>query len=126
MSKMNKDKLVYKGFQNNKKTATNVKNFRLNLTSYDNDFPKNLKSLILMYMKAHNIASVKLDYKNNIAEYLERTPKQMWISLWLHGELTTTQFKKQMKYNLEETTEDLQQFLKNIEFWFNSQRFRSG
>ncbi|MBZ9572385.1 hypothetical protein KJA15_03580 [Patescibacteria group bacterium] len=115
--------------KNNKKTDKNYnknKKITLNLTSYTQDFPKNLKALILMYMKAHNIAKIILDYKNDIARYYERTPKQMWISLWLNGELTNSEFKKEMQYNIEETSEDLEDFLHHIENWFNSGRFRNG
>jgi len=97
MTKMNMNKQILKGFQNNKKSIANVKKITLNLTSYTNDFPENLKALLLMYMEAHDIARITLDYRNEIAEYLERTPKQMWVSLWLTDDLTTSQFKKQMK-----------------------------
>ena len=116
-------KQIYKGFQNKKKTVANVKKITLNLTSYTNDFPENLKALLLMYMEAHDITRITLDYRNEIAEYLERTPKQMWVSLWLTDDLTTSQFKKQMKYCVEETSEDLESFLKNLENWFNKTRF---
>lgn len=123
---MNRNKQTLEGFQNNKKSVTNIKKTTLNLTSYTNDFPKNLKALTLMYMKAHNIISVTLDYKNEIAEYLERTPKQMWISLWLTDDLTTSQFKKEMQHNVQETSENLESFLRNVQEWFNERRFLSG
>ena len=120
------NKQTYKGFQNDKKTIANVKKITLNLTSYTNDFPENLKALLSMYMEAHGITRITLDYRNEIAEYLERTPKQMWVSLWLTDDLTTSQFKKQTKYCVEETSEDLESFLRNVQEWFNEGRFRSG
>ena len=117
---------TYKPFQNNKKSIANVKTITLNLTSYTNDLPENFEALLLMYMEIHNIARITLDFRNEIAEYLERTPKQMWVSLWLTDDLTTCQFKKQMQYNIQETSEDLESFLRNVQEWFNEGRFLSG
>jgi len=117
---------TYKPFQNDKKSIGNIKQITLNLTSYTNDLPENFEALLLMYMEAQNIGRITLDFRNEIAEYLERTPKQMWVSLWLNGELTTSQFKKQMRSNVDETSENLESFLKNLENWFNKTRFSCG
>jgi len=77
-------------------------------------------------MEIHNIARITLDFRNEIVEYLERTPKQMWVSLWLNDDLTTCQFKKQMQSNVDETSENLKSFLENLENWFNKTRFSCG
>lgn len=103
-----------------------VKGITLNLISYDNVFPKNLKALIMLYMKAHNIINVTLDYEKGIVEYLEKYPKNISVSMWLNGDITSEQFREHMKYNIEETSESLEGFLENVEYWFNFGRYRNG
>lgn len=130
---MIREKQLFKSFgkstekqSNQRKKYNSHKETVVNLTSYDNVFPKNLKELILMYMKAHNIIKVTLNYKQNIVEIIEKYPKNISVFMWLNGNITTRQFRKQMKYDFEETSENLESFLKNIEAWFNEGRFRNG
>jgi len=104
----------------------NAKRIILHLTSYDNVFPKNLKELIKLYMKAHNIIEVTLNYEENIAEYLEKYPKNISVFMWLNGDISSEEFKKHLKYNVEGTVQGLEDFLENVEYWFNFGRFRSG
>lgn len=114
MSNMIRNKLLFKSFD------------KLTLTSYDNVFPKDLKALIMLYMKTHNIIKVTLNYKQNLVEIVEKYPKNISVFMWLNGDISTKQFRKHMKFNVEETSEGLESFLKNVEVWFNEGRFRNG
>lgn len=133
MNNMIREKQLFKSFgkstgkqSNQRKKYNSYKETVVNLTSYDNVFPKDLKALIMLYMKAHNIIKVTLDYQEGIVEYLEKCPKQFFVSMWLNNEITTEKFKENMQYEVEETTEDLNGFLERVVEWFNEGRFRNG
>lgn len=107
--------------------ANNEESYKaLHLVNFTGKFPKNLKALIRMYMKAHNIIELREDSERGTFTYVERCPKQMFVSMWLNDMDSTEHFKKVMQYNVEDTTENVDSFLERVEEWYNHGRFRSG